>query len=200
MRIRRTRTSVIVAIVGGGALWIVACGGTGTSPILNDASADGTEVDGGKGPRDGGGASDARAGKDTGPGEDAADSGGDGGSSACPDEQGSYTVTSSGKGCGKAFADSAPQCIEQTGCLIRLSSVAPSGDTALNTTTAIPISADGSFTGATIYEGDGTMGTPRTGCTGAWDSKTSTLTVDCGGMGASQSCKVTLTFVRSSCS
>jgi hypothetical protein len=54
---------------------------------------------------------------------------------------------------------------------------------------------DGSFTGAAITEGTGN----RTGCTGTWNAGTSTLTVDCGGVGSSQSCIATLTRSSLTC-
>jgi hypothetical protein len=198
---RTLRTWVRVVAFGSGALWIAACGGTGTNPITSEASADGASGDGasgegGKGSRDGS-SSDAKPGKDA----SGTDTGGGGDSPACPDEHGHYTVKSAGMGCGNALTDSAPQCIVQTGCTIQLQSMPASGGTALNTTTSIPIAGDGSFMDGTIYEGDGTMGTPRSGCTGAWDAKTSTLTINCGGMiGSSQSCIVTLEYSSASCS
>jgi hypothetical protein len=46
---------------------------------------------------------------------------------------------------------------------------------------------DGSFSGADLQLGT----VNRTGCTGTWDAPTSTLVVDCGGVGTSQSCIVT---------
>ena len=60
------------------------------------------------------------------------------------------------------------------------------------------IDRGGGFKGASIYEGGGTSGTPRMGCTGVWTKKGSILAVECGGVGK-QSCVVTLTRMGPSC-
>jgi len=57
------------------------------------------------------------------------------------------------------------------------------------------LQSDGSFSNAAL-----TLGTAqRTGCTGQWDAANQTLTMDCGGMGSSQSCIVTITRTGSTC-
>jgi hypothetical protein len=58
---------------------------------------------------------------------------------------------------------------------------------ALNGTVDLDMS--GNFANGAVTEGTG----QRTGCTGTWNTGTSQLTVDCGGMGTSQSCIATLT-------
>jgi hypothetical protein len=50
------------------------------------------------------------------------------------------------------------------------------------------IDSNGDFTGAALTEGT----VDRTGCTGTWDATTSTMTVDCGGMGSQQACVLAL--------
>jgi hypothetical protein len=106
----------------------------------------------------------------------------------CPDQHGAYSIAISGQGCGDLNA-SAPECITQSACTITLAS---SGG-ALNGTAALAM--DGSFTGAAITEGTGN----RTGCVGMWNPGTSVLTVDCGGVGTSQSCRATLTRTSKTC-
>jgi hypothetical protein len=54
---------------------------------------------------------------------------------------------------------------------------------------------DGSFSGAPIKEGN----VNRTGCVGTWDGNGSILTVDCGGVGTTQSCRATLTRTALNC-
>jgi hypothetical protein len=110
----------------------------------------------------------------------------------CPDQHGAYTVAISGQGCGNLNA-SAPQCIMQSACSITLASSAATGGNALNGTAMLAM--DGSFTGAAITEG--TLN--RTGCVGAWNASTKALTVDCGGVGTSQSCRATLTRTSTTC-
>jgi hypothetical protein len=110
----------------------------------------------------------------------------------CPDQHGAYSIAISGQGCGDLNA-TAPECITQTACAITFASNAPGGPTALNGTAMLAM--DGSFTGAAITEGTGN----RTGCVGAWNASSSTLTVDCGGVGTSQSCRATLTRTSSTC-
>ncbi len=110
----------------------------------------------------------------------------------CPDEHGKYTVVATGLGCGDLIA-AAPQCITQTQCAITLSSSGTGGTKALNGDANL--ANDGSFTGAAIKEGS----INRTGCVGTWDANTSKLTVDCGGVGSTQSCHAVLTRAALNC-
>jgi hypothetical protein len=59
----------------------------------------------------------------------------------------------------------------------------------------IDLQSDGSFSGAALQEGT----VQRTGCVGQWDAATQTLTIDCGGVGSSQSCIVTMKRTGSAC-
>ena len=106
----------------------------------------------------------------------------------CPDQHGAYSVALSGQGCGNTSM--AADCITQNACTITLSS---NGGGSLDGTASVAM--DGSFTGAAITEGTGN----RTGCVGMWNASTSTLTVDCGGVGTSQSCRATLTRTSKTC-
>ena len=110
----------------------------------------------------------------------------------CPDQHGAYSVAISGQGSGDLNA-SAPECVTQSACTITFASSAPAGGNALNGT-AMP-AMDGSFTGAAITEGTAN----RSGCVGMWNASTSTLTIDCGGVGSSQSCRATLTRTSKTC-
>src|SRR5947199_169371 len=85
----------------------------------------------------------------------------------------------------RAFPTSAPICIQETSCSITLSTTGNGGNEVSGTT---PIGADGSLSGAAIMEGT----SARTGCVGTWATSTSTLTIDCGGVSTSQSCRATL--------
>jgi hypothetical protein len=106
----------------------------------------------------------------------------------CPDQHGAYSISLSGQGCGNLSA-TGPECITQNACAITFTTSAGG----LAGTAALGM--DGSFTGAAINEGTSN----RTGCTGTWDPGTSTLTVDCGGVGSSQSCIATLMRTASMC-
>jgi hypothetical protein len=143
---------------------------------------------------DGGGpASDGRASGDDASPDDAAqpvDGGvaGDGPAAPCPDVSGPYAISVvEGQGCGDLRA-SAPECIRQQAgqCDITFRSQSAVGAAAINGNAALQ--TDGSFTGAALKEGTGN----RTGCTGSWDAATSTMTVDCGGMGSLQACVLAL--------
>jgi hypothetical protein len=117
--------------------------------------------------------------------------GGDAG--GCPDEHGAYSIMLSGQGCGD-LSSSAPECVKQTACALTFVSSSPGGPgKGLNGTANL--ASDGSFMGAAITEGTAM----RTGCTGVWTEATSTLIVDCGGMGSSQSCVATLTRTSMTC-
>jgi hypothetical protein len=110
----------------------------------------------------------------------------------CTGERGAYSISLGGQGCGDLNA-SAPECVVQSACGITFVSNSPGGVNGLNGTASL--GADGSFTGAAITEGTGN----RTGCTGTWNAATSTITVDCGGVGSSQSCRATLTRTAMTC-
>jgi hypothetical protein len=110
----------------------------------------------------------------------------------CPDEHGAYSIVLAGQGCGDLNA-SALQCITQSSCAITLTSTSPAGGQALNGTASLDVA--GAFTSAAISEGTAN----RTGCVGTWSAATSTLTVDCGGVGSSQSCRATLARTSMSC-
>lgn len=105
----------------------------------------------------------------------------------CPDEHGAYSVTLAGQGCGDT--STAAVCITQNACTVTFANNGGS------LTGSASIAMDGSFTGAAITEGTGN----RTGCVGMWNPSTSTLTVDCGGVGTSQSCRATLARTSKTC-
>jgi hypothetical protein len=96
-----------------------------------------------------------------------------------------------GAGCGDTSA-SAPECLTQVGCTLTLASNGASGS-GLNG--SVTLDGAGNFSSGAIGEGTGN----RTGCTGTWQAGTSTLVVDCGGMGSSQSCVATLTQSSLTC-
>ena len=180
-------------LVGPVGALLLACGGSsGTGVGGGDAAADTMSSNDGAG-------NDSSTG-DTGSAETGdrdSGTGGDGGvgadGGACPDVHGSYTLVATGQGCGD-LAASAPQCIQQgTGCHVHFVSNPPTGGSAING--GADLMSDGSFSGAALTEGTG----QRTGCTGTWDSAMSVMTVDCGGVGSSQSCVVTLTRTGSTC-
>jgi hypothetical protein len=112
----------------------------------------------------------------------------------CPDVFGSYSVAIMGQGCSNLNA-SAPQCIKGTAmvCTAHFVSVPPAGPGAVNG--AAMLMSDGSFTGAMLIFGT----QQRSGCVGTWNGATSTMTADCGGMGSSQSCVVTMTRTSTLC-
>jgi hypothetical protein len=111
----------------------------------------------------------------------------------CPDELGAYTVMLMGAGCGD-LAAAAPQCIKagNAPCQVQLVSQGTTGN-ALNGTVDLDMS--GNFANGAVTEGT----VQRTGCTGMWNAATSQLTVDCGGMGSSQSCIAVLTRTGNAC-
>ncbi len=204
------------ALVSAAAL-AVACGGSSSASLgsENDASSDASNgVDTGIG-ADGSGGMDSGAcpgcvdsgGTDGALGE-AGDSGGSGDSGGpgdsggdaptdasrpCPIVGGAYSIMLiDNAGCGN-FNSNAPQCIVQTACTISFSSVVSAGFPAINGDPTLQ--NDGSFTFGALKEGN----VNRTGCTGTWTAGTSTMTVDCGGMGSSQSCVVALTRTNTKC-
>jgi hypothetical protein len=187
------------------AVLIVACGGSAfTSGAESDAASDGSS---------GGGSTSSGATSSGGPSSDAAGSSGDSGGMAeasssgitpgeggavqdatpppadsgapCPTVAGSYTIVVSGLGCTGANP-SAPECITQSGCDIKFTSSATAGNAINGTATMDP---NGSFMDAALTEGTAM----RSGCSGNWSPSLSTMTVDCGGSGSSQSCRLVLT-------
>jgi uncharacterized protein YjbI with pentapeptide repeats len=112
----------------------------------------------------------------------------------CPNLVGSYSLSATGQGCGDLNVN-APQCIldVSSSCVAEFRSTA-AGQLGAIVGTAM-LQPDGSFSGADLQLGT----VNRTGCTGTWDTSTSTLVVDCGGVGTSQSCIVTLTRTATSC-
>jgi hypothetical protein len=210
----RTLVTRISALAGTCAT-IVACSGSSTTLAPEaDGSSDatnGTDAGGGTeggmgcpsceaGSTDSGGGSDGSGNDSASPATDSStDSGGDaavdsggetGAGNPCPDVTGSYTVSivkSGSQGCADLSA-SAPQCITQTTCDLAFASVVTTGGPAVNG--AASLQNDGSFMGAALSVGT----EPRTGCTGSWDSGSSTMTVICGG--AAEGC--TLSLVRKS--
>jgi hypothetical protein len=169
------RTCLVIAVVG---LVGVACSSDLTVGTP-DSGADTSDN------MDSGGSNEA------GPDTSVADTGVDTGL-ACPDESGAYSVVLSGAGCGDTSM-SAPQCLRQTGCQLTFVSASATSAKALNGDPTI--GADGSFTNGNIQEGT----TNRSGCVGAWDQGTSTLTVVCGGDAGSQSCAAKLTRTAPKC-
>jgi hypothetical protein len=115
-------------------------------------------------------------------------------SAACPNITGVYTVVIvDAAGCGDLSA-AAGQCIQQDtqGCAITFMSMGSSNTAAINGDATLQ---GRSFMGAQLKEGTA----DRSGCTGVWDGVTSTLTVDCGGAGTTQSCVVSLRRTGARC-
>ena len=189
---------VLVPIMVALVAWQAGCGGASFTDL---GSLDGSPGDG------------ATATNDSGAPGEAGDNGNDatvlldGGSvppadapaPVCPDVTGAYSINIvDGSGCGN-FNDQASQCIRAAqvsiGCDVTFVSLQVSGGSPPAINGAASIQVDGSFSGAALREGT----TNRTGCTGAWDATTSTMTVDCGGTGTQQSCVVALTRTRPRC-
>ncbi len=126
----------------------------------------------------------------SGGGTGGASGGGTGGGACDGFRYGRYgALTITGDGCGN-FNASAPECLVTTAvpCELRFSSALVGGGVgAVNDTASLQ--ANGAFNDATLELGTAT----RSGCSGSWDPATSTLTVDCGGVGAGQSCQVAMT-------
>jgi hypothetical protein len=131
------------------------------------------------------------------PAPDASDAAIDAAAPPCPDVSGSYSINVvEGQGCGNNFNASAPQCIRQGTpgvCDILFQSTVTMGPAAINGDPTLQ--NDGSFANGALREGNAN----RTGCTGTWDSTTSTMTVDCGGTGSSQACVLALRRTGSRC-
>lgn len=112
---------------------------------------------------------------------------------ACPTVGGLYSMTVvDGAGCGD-LNPLAVECIVQTTCAIQLQSKVTAAGAGIDGDTTVQ--SDGSFAGAALKEGTAN----RTGCTGAWDAATSTMTVDCGGTASSQACEVSLARTALGC-
>ena len=156
----------------GGILVVAACGGTSTD-LLGDGGASGDGAAGGDGGNGDGGTRDGAIVR------------GDGGGS-CPDLGGSYSLSHTGDGCGDLSTD-VIECLQQDNACRAQIKVGGGGGTGLEA--AVTVGSDGSFDGANVKLGSA----DRSGCTGTWDQGSSTLTIDCGGTGTSQSCVVTLT-------
>ena len=107
---------------------------------------------------------------------------------------GGYTLMASGAGCGD-LNPGAPECImlAQQLCAFQLVSATSGVTPAVNG--VVDLQSDGSFSGASLQEGT----VQRSGCTGQWSAANQTLTIDCGGMGSSQSCVVTMTRTGATC-
>jgi hypothetical protein len=113
----------------------------------------------------------------------------------CPDIGGAYAQFAwSGVGCSD-INSAAPECImlAQQLCAFQLVSAPSTGKPAVNG--VVILQSDGSFSGAALQVGTRL----RTGCAGQWDVASQTLTFDCGGMGSSQTCSVSMTRTGSTC-
>jgi hypothetical protein len=196
---------LLPAFYATGAL-VVACGGSDfTTAAQSDASADGLLLDSyspessmseASGP-----GGDSGTGVETGQAESgggmSTDSGTEAGPSPCPAVGGGYklAIGTSGTAC-PTVNTSATQCVVQSTCSLQfISKVSLDGGagTAINGTAVLQ--TDGTFSGAMLVEGTG----PRSGCVGSWSANSSTLTVNCGGTGSTQSCTLVLTRVGPTC-
>jgi hypothetical protein len=103
----------------------------------------------------------------------------------------------SGSGCGD-LATSALQCIKESpGACAELLASSPTGATPGRGVDGILVTnMSGGFDNGALKLGS----VARTGCTGTWDAQQGVLTIDCGGMGSTQSCVVTLTRTGKACS
>lgn len=113
----------------------------------------------------------------------------------CPDISGGYgQIATTGQGCGDINTN-APECImlAQQLCAFQLVSATSGVKPAVNG--VVDLQSDGSFSGAALQEGT----VQRSGCTGQWSAANQTLTLDCGGMGSSQSCVVTMKRTGATC-
>jgi hypothetical protein len=174
---------------------LVACGSGGSSTTTIDSGAG----DDGSGSSSGADDSGGRDATGSSSGSSSGSSGGDAvadgpvlDAGPCPDIVGSYgQISTEGQGCSDLNLV-ASECImlAQQQCAFQLVSPTTGSIPAVNGTVVLTVA--GSFTGAMLKFGT----VQRSGCVGQWDAPTQTLTLDCGGMGTSQSCTVTL--VRSS--
>jgi hypothetical protein len=107
----------------------------------------------------------------------------------CPIINGLFKMTAQGQGCGDLDL-TAPQCIKETMNFCTILFVSKPGTTGDGINGLAMVDMAGNFTGASLKEGSAM----RTGCTGTYTTGfPTTMVVDCGGMGTSQSCVVTLT-------
>jgi hypothetical protein len=98
-----------------------------------------------------------------------------------------------GAGCGNLFTDG-PQCIQAGTAPCQVQLVSDDGALSeLNGT--VDLDTSGNFANSFVTEGT----VRRAGCTGTWNAAASQLTVDCGGLGTSQSCVATLTRTGPDC-
>ena len=115
---------------------------------------------------------------------------------ACPNPSGYYQmIKKTGPLCGDLNTDAAA-CVMpgQEMCGYNISSGGPNQTSSVHG--SIQLQQDGSFTGATIFEGSST--TARTGCDGTYAN--GVLTIECGGPPPSmQNCTVVLTRTGDAC-
>ena len=123
----------------------------------------------------------------------ASDAPGDGAAVPCPDVSGLYNMSAvDATGCGDLNL-LALECIKQSTCSIVFQSRVTAAGSGIDGDPALQ--SDGSFANGALKEGTSS----RSGCAGTWDGSTSTMTVDCGGKGSSQSCVVALTRKAGKC-
>jgi hypothetical protein len=200
----------IASLVASLTVVAVACGGSSGSSIDDtngtqgsdaggsgsgsDGSVNGPGTDGGNGGGNGKDAGNGGGNTNDAGGTGGGKEGGGGGDSggACPDEAGRYTMTIAGAGCGNLSTNN-DECVTQSACTINAFALGMGG----NGLEASNITIDmlGAFSMAPVKEGNAARG----GCVGTWDDAKSTLTIDCGGTGSTQSCIVTLTRSSTSC-
>jgi hypothetical protein len=187
----------------------LACGGSAFSGVLGAGSDGGS--DGAANQSDASPSADAPVAETAAPGDAAAPDVGitadvvqpadvtqpamDAPAPPCPVVAGAYAITIlQVAGCGD-MDPLAPQCITQDpqGCSIQFVSQGPGNTAAINGDPTVQ--SDGSFANGSLKEGS----VNRTGCVGSRDAMTSTMTVDCGGSGSSQSCVVALQRTASTC-
>jgi hypothetical protein len=174
--------------------WNPVAEGTADAAMWDqDATTGVTDAAGEIGPADdGGGPFDADAESEAAPTGDADAAG------SCPDVRGQYGIQTSGSGCGSIFG-SLPPCVRDgpIACdVVFQSSPAGGGDAGPSAIHGeVQLQPDGSFDNANL-----TVGTiPRMQCTGAWDPASSTMTVTCGGLDASEGCVLRLKRYASTC-
>jgi hypothetical protein len=102
---------------------------------------------------------------------------------------GLFKMSAQGMGCGDLDVN-ATECIKETMDLCTILFVSAPGATGAGINGLAIVDSMGDIASATLKEGTVT----RTGCTGTYTpGNPSKMVVDCGGMGTSQSCVVTLT-------